>query len=60
MSKYQSRIQEQKDGTFFALVVRVDESGYEYVSHGYKSRYFKTRAAAEKSTTGYIKKYHPK
>lgn len=56
MSRYQARITHNAEG-FFTLIVRVDYDGEEQVIHGYKSRYFKTRAAAEKSTAKHIEKY---
>ena len=56
MSDYQARITETADGSFYAMVVRVDDDGYENVVGLYKARHFKTRAAAEKSTSAYIAK----
>ena len=56
MSGYQARITETADGSFYAMVVRVDDDGYENVVGHYKARHFKTRAAAEKSTAVYIVK----
>ena len=53
MSDYQARITETADGSFYAMVVRVDD-GYVNVIGHYKARHFKTRAAAEKSTAAYI------
>lgn len=46
----------QQDGSFYAMIVRVDRDGQESVIHGYKSRFFATRKAAEKSTSTYIAK----
>ena len=56
MSDYQARITETADGSFYAMVVRVDDDGYENVVGHYKARHFKTRAAAEKSTAVCIAK----
>lgn len=56
MSNYQSRITETADGSFYAMVVRVDYDDHENVVGHYKARHFKTRAAAEKSTAAYIAK----
>ena len=56
MSDYQARITETADGSFYAMVVRVDDDGYVNVVGHYKARHFKTRAAAEKSTATYIAK----
>jgi hypothetical protein len=55
MSIYESRITEQ-DGSFYALIVRIDCDGEESVIHGYKGRFFSTRKGAEKSTSKYIAK----
>ena len=56
MSDYQARITETADGSFYAMVVRVDDDGYVNVIGHYKARHFKTRATAEKSTATYIAK----
>lgn len=53
MNKYQSRIS-QNNGSFYALVVRIDADGQENVLHGYKGRHFSTLPAAQKSTAKYI------
>lgn len=58
MNRYQSRITKTGDGDYYALVVRVDSDGSENVVQAYKGRYFKTLAAAEKSTALHIKKFH--
>jgi hypothetical protein len=52
-NRYQARIT-NNNGSFFALIVRVDADGEENVIHGYEGRYFKTRKAAERSTAKYI------
>lgn len=52
-NKYQAAITKQ-DGEFFALVVRVGRDGYNNVVRGYKSRFFKTLKAAERSTAKFI------
>lgn len=53
---YESRIRENKETGFYALIVRIDRDGEERVIHGYKGRHFKTLKAAQKSTNDYIKK----
>ena len=57
MNRYQSRVKQNNEGSFFALIVRVDSDGSENVIHGYKARHFKTEKAAIKSTSNYIAKY---
>ena len=54
---YAPEIIKNPDGSFFALVVRVDPDGKSVVIRGYKSRHFKTQKAALKSTKDYIKKH---
>lgn len=56
MSKYEARISEDAEGKFYALCVRIDRDGQENVLRGYEGRHFKTRKAAEKSTTKYLNK----
>jgi len=56
MSKYEPRISEYKDGSCYALIVRIDRDGQENVIHGY-ARHFKSMAAAQKSATNYIAKH---
>jgi len=56
MSNYQPRITKNADGSFYALVVRIDRNGEENVIHGYKGRHFSTIKAAQKSTAAYIAK----
>jgi len=58
MNRYQPRITKDANGSFYALIVRVDHDGYENVIHGYKGRHFAGMKAAEKSTIGYINKWH--
>ena len=53
MSKYEPRIT-ANDGSFYALIVRIDYDGQENVIHGYKGRHFAARKAAERSTMKYI------
>lgn len=55
MSNYQARITES-NGSFYALIVRIDRDGQESVIHGYKGRHFATAKAAEKSTSAYLTK----
>lgn len=56
MANYQPRITEDAEGSFYALIVRVDRDGQESVIHGYKGRHFATRKAAERSTAKYLEK----
>lgn len=56
MSNYQARITAAADGSFYALIVRVDRDGQESVIHGYKGRHFATVKAAQKSTAAHIAK----
>lgn len=53
---HQARITKNADGSFYALIVRIDRDGQESVIHGYKGRHFSTIKAAEKSTASYIAK----
>jgi len=59
MSNYQPRITKNADGSFYALVVRIDRNGEENVIHGYNGRHFATITAAQKSTAAYIAKVAP-
>ena len=54
---YKSLITKNSDNRFFALVVRVDYDGTEFICNYYGGRYFKTKNAAIKSTDAYIAKY---
>ena len=56
MSNYQARITKTADGSFYALIVRIDRDGEENVIHGYKGRHFATVKAAQKSTGTYLAK----
>jgi hypothetical protein len=56
MNQYQARISATADGSFYALIVRIDADGQENVIYGYKGRHFATRKAAEKSTSAHIAK----
>ena len=56
MSKHQARITAAADGSFYALIVRIDLDGEESVIHDYKGRHFVTLDAAKKSTAAYIAK----
>lgn len=53
-------IEQQKDGTFYALVGRDQKNGYggieTVLNSAYKGRFFKTLSAAEKSTAKFIGK----
>ena len=53
---YKSAISKDANELFYALVVRVDDDGEEFVCRSYKGRYFKTEKAAIKSTETHIKK----
>ena len=57
MSKYQAKISKDAEGTFYAMIVRVDADGYQQVINHYSARHFKTEKAAIKSTSNYIAKY---
>lgn len=56
MSNYKANITKTADGSFYALIVRIDRDGQENVIHGYKGRHFATAKAAEKSTAAYLAK----
>ena len=56
---YKANITKQAEGSFYALIVRIDkDSDYENVIHNYKGRTFKTKKAAIKSTNNYLAKLH--
>jgi hypothetical protein len=57
MSKYQANITKNAEGSFYALVVRVEDNGYQAVIAHYAGRHFKTEKAAVKSTSNYIAKF---
>lgn len=57
MSLHKAEISKEAEGSYFALIVRIDRDGQENVIRGYKPRHFKTRANAEKSTQNYMKKW---
>ena len=57
MSKYISKITKNSEGSFYALIVRVDKDGEQNVIHGYKGRHFKSEKTAIRSTEKYISKY---
>tara|TARA_R100000935_G_scaffold17893_1_gene34689 strand:+ start:507 stop:680 length:174 start_codon:yes stop_codon:yes gene_type:complete len=52
---YKPNITKNSEGSFFALVVRVDYDGEENVVNGF-SRHYKTKKAALKSANTFIKK----
>lgn len=56
MSKHEARITKTADGSFYALIVRIDRDGEENVLHGY-SKHLSSYAAAEKSTAKYMAKH---
>jgi len=57
MSNYQANISKNAEGSFYALIVRIDRDGESNVIHHYKGRHFKTLKAAERSTSNYLAKY---
>ena len=57
MSIYKPAIKKNNEGSFFAVVVRVESDGEERVIHGYRGRHFKSEKAALKSTNTHISKY---
>ena len=52
---YTPNITKDSEGSFFALVVRVDYDGEQSVVNGF-SRHYKTKKAALKSANSFIKK----
>ena len=56
MSNYKPFTSTRKDGSTFALVVRVDRDGETNAVHGYAGRYFKTEKAAIRSCERWIAK----
>lgn len=56
MSNYQPRIMKNSDGSFYALVVRMEGDEAVVINH-YKGRHFKTLKAAQRSTQNYIAKF---
>jgi len=57
MSTYKAVISKDNEGSFYALIVRVDRDGESNVIHHYKGRHFKTEKAAIKSTSNYLAKW---
>tara|TARA_R110000851_G_scaffold318716_1_gene482713 strand:- start:260 stop:430 length:171 start_codon:yes stop_codon:yes gene_type:complete len=53
---YQANISKNAEGSFFALIVRVDNDGERSVVNDYNGRHFKTEKAAIKSTSNYLAK----
>lgn len=53
---YKASISKNSEGSFYALIVRVDRDGETNVIHHYKGRHFKTEKAAIKSTAAYLAK----
>lgn len=47
----------ENGGSFYALIVCIEDDGFERVVYGYKGRHFKSMKAALKSTTNYINKH---
>lgn len=56
MSKYEARINKESAGSYYALIVRVDDYE-ERVIHGYRGRHFASRKNAERSISNYLKKH---
>lgn len=56
MYRYKASITKTADGSFYAIIVRIDKDGEQNVIHGYKGKHFTTMKAAEKSTAAYIAK----
>mgnify|MGYP003633613835 FL=1 len=54
---YKANITKNNEGTYYALVIRVDADGYQNVIAHYAGRFFKTEKAAIKSTSNYISKF---
>jgi len=54
---YTPAITKNSEGSFYALIVRVDNDGEKNVIHSYKGRHFKTEKAALRSTSKYISKF---
>ncbi len=54
--KYEPRI-EKSNNEFYAIIVCIDNTGYERVMINYKGKFFKTLSAAEKSTQKHINKF---
>ena len=50
-TRYQARITATADGSFYALIVRVDRDGEEQVIHGYRGRHFASLKAAASSAS---------
>ena len=57
MSVYKAIITKNSEGSFHALVVRVDEDGRNNVINHYPGNHFKTEKGAIRSTSNYISKY---
>ena len=57
MSNYQPRISISREGSIYAMIVRVDSDKSEHVIHGYTGRHFATVKGAERSTNKHIAKY---
>ena len=53
MTKHKAIISNESN-SFYSMIVRIDKDGQEHVLRGYKSRFFKTLAGAQKSTQKYI------
>jgi hypothetical protein len=53
---YQAKISKNSEGSFYAMVIRIDKDGEQSVCGDYNGRHFKTEKAAIKSTSTYIAK----
>ena len=54
MSDYKAAISKSSDGSFYALVVRVDNDGEEFVCRYPAGRHFKTEGGAKRFTAKHI------
>lgn len=54
--RYESRI-EKTNNEFYAIIVCIDNTGYERVMRGYEGKFFKTLEGAKKSTQKHINKF---
>jgi len=57
MSKHEARLTTYKDGTVYAMIVRIDRDGEESVITTYKARHFTNRTRAERSTAKYLNEH---
>ena len=55
MNNYQPRITKNNESDFYALVVRIEEDGYEVVQRGF-GNYYKTEKSALRYANKFIQK----